>query len=168
MIPVIAAAGRVLAVGSSRAIVASARVLARGGVALGGITARLATRLSVASRAMFTSTKGRTKPIFRFKAKKALDKLDRFEEIIDEVMQSALLEMTKNTARQTGYAHSKISYDDKTLTLHADYDYASMLNRPRYQKNNVSPMGREQGFGRPTEQYIKKEIVRRVKRELGR
>lgn len=169
MIPAIAAAARVLAAGSTRAIAASSRVLAGAGLRLGAITARVAVRLGNSARLMFKPKRVAGKQaVLRVNARKAIKKLDRFEEIIEEVTKDALPIMKANTARDTGYARRNTKYDRSSKSLIATYEYATYLDRPNYQKNNVSAEGRQHGITKPTKKWIEKEIVKRVKRELGR
>lgn len=167
MIPVIAAAARVVAVGSARVVAVTARGLASAGLKLGALAARLATRVGVSAKTMFTP-KG--KKVMSVKAKGALKKLDRFEQIVQEVTKDALPVMIANTARAPGPkgGNAKRSTKYKNGTLIADYNYATYIDKPNYQKNNVSAEGRKHGITKPTEAWIKKEIQRRVKKELGR
>ena len=166
MLPVVAVAARAVGAGVLRTSAVVARGLTLATLRLTSLTARMVGRLGTSARSMFTPKAG--KAIIQVKAKKALHKLDRFEAIIQEVTKDALPIMKANTARVTGKARKGTKYNSSTNTLYNDVSYSVHLDKPNFQKSDVSAEGRQHGITKPTKKWIEKEIVKRVRRELGR
>lgn len=168
-LPLIAGVVRVLGAGliriSARSVVALRVALRRGGLQLSRQYARAIATFSNSAATTFKPKSG--KPIINVNVSKALKKIDSIEPIIEDVMKDALIQMKSHTAKVKGYARNNTKLKNKT-TLTANYEYAQYLDRPNFQKSNVSIQGRKLGFSKPTEEYIRKEIKSRIKRKLGK
>ncbi len=164
VIPVILAR---VGVGVARGtVVAASRaaVVARAGaLRLGGMMGQAITRFGQSARKMF---KGRAsaRAVVKANVKQAILKLDKIEDIIAEVVKDAVPVMQNNTSKRTGYARGHVRQRDR-YRIKADYKYASYLDKPGVQLRSSD--GNPAGFTKPTEDFIKKEIKRRIKKELG-
>lgn len=171
MLPVIAVIGRGAATVIARSGLALGRGMAVAGSHLGRLSMRLASKFGASVKTMFTPD---GKGVIRVNSKKAFKKLDRFEALIDEVTKDAVPVMRANTARalksSKGHrrGHAKRNTVYKGGKLVADYDYATHIDKPYFQKNDVSAEGRVHGVTAPTVKWIEKELKRRIKKELGR
>jgi hypothetical protein len=168
-LPLLAGVVRVIGAGltrvGARSVVALTSALRRGGLQLSRQYARAIALFGRTAATTFKPKSG--KPIVNVNVSKALRKIDSIEPIIEDVMEDALVQMKSHTAKVKGNARNNTKLKNKT-TLTADYEYAQYLDRPNFQKSNVSIQGRKQGFSKPTEEYIIKEIKSRIKRQLGK
>tara|TARA_R110001606_G_scaffold6149_5_gene27732 strand:- start:654 stop:1169 length:516 start_codon:yes stop_codon:yes gene_type:complete len=171
MLPAIALIGRGAAVVVARSGLALGRGMALAGSQLGRLSMQLGAKFGASVKTMFAPA---GKKIISVNSKKALTKLSRFEKIIQEVNKDALPIMRRNTAmalksskgHKRGHAKRNTVYRGGKLI--ADYDYATHIDKPYFQKNNVSAEGRVHGITEPTVKWIEKELKRRIKKELGR
>jgi len=168
-LPVIAGIGRVVAGSIGRVtVVAVTRlgaVAKRGSTKLLAAYGRLVSKYGKSARTFFRG-KGGKKPV-RVNTKRALMKIQNIEQIIEKVFQDALPEMRRHTAKRSGTLRGSQRLEGK-YKLRSDATYSSYVDKPNFQKNDVSAEGKKFGFSKPTKDFIKREIKSRIKKELGR
>lgn len=164
IIPILLArAGAGIARGTVVAGAGAARVARAGALRLSARMGGLITKYSLSAQKFF---KGKSsKATVRVRFKKALMKLDSIDDIVQKVIKDAVPVMQNNTSKRSGYAREHVRQRGP-YRIKADYKYASYLDRPGVQLSTSK--GNPAGFTKPTEDYIKKEIKRRIKKELGR
>jgi len=155
----------VIAAGVARiaagAVAATARVLGAGAVRLAGSLGRMTGSLGRSVSRFFG---GAGRKLIKFNARKAFKKLDRFEDILEEVKKDAVVYAKAQTSKVSGNARRNTKYKNKEITL--DYSYATYIDVPGVQRRDHG--GNPAGISKPTEKWIKKELLRRIKQELGR
>ena len=164
IIPILLArVGAGVARGAIKAGTGAGAVLKAGALRLSAKMGGAITKYSLSAKKFF---KGKSnKPTVRVKFKKALMKLDRVDNIVQDVIKDAVPVMQKNTSKRSGYARGHVRQRGP-YRIKAEYKYATYLDRPGVQLSTSD--GNPAGFTKPTEDYIKKEIKRRIKKELGR
>ena len=164
IIPILLArAGAGIARGTVVAGAGAARVARAGALRLSARMGGLITKYSLSAKKFFRGKSNKATVRVRFK--KAMMKLDRIDDIVQNVIKDAVPVMQKNTSKVSGYARGHVRQRGP-YRIKAEYKYASYLDRPGVQLSSSD--GNPAGFTKPTEDYIKKEIKRRIKKELGR
>lgn len=175
-LPVIAGVIRVAGAGLSRVAIRSATVAIR---TMARTTAAIGARLAGTASTMGRTTQRMFKVKTRVDAKKAIHKLNKIDYIVQEVMQDAEAVMRKNTSKRSGYARNHTDYkgsyarnrDSKSIIagigkyqVVGDYNYAEYIDKPGVQL--ASSKGNPKGITGPTNEWIRKEIKNRIKKEL--
>ena len=97
----------------------------------------------------------------------AIKKLNSVAKVTQQVAQDAYKVFYKTTPEKTGNARSKTRLKGKTIE--ANYPYAGVLDKGR----RMTPKGMRgsrqapRGMSRPTLEYIKKQIKRRIRKQNG-